>query len=502
MREQPNSCVMGYSSTATVWVNSASSGYKAKNKMPGAKPRIALLTPYSGGNLGDAAIQDAIIGNLRQRSPEAEFYGVSLNCENFLERHGAGAFPLCAVDGTFYRSSGSKPAMEGNGMGDHHGDNKTWAGQIKGMLKRLPLLLVVLQKSRQRMRRMGQIPAKWGHWALNFSKEIRHWIRGYRFLRTQDILIVSGGGQLCDRWGGAWGHPFALFKWAVLARIARIPFVVASVGANEDATPFSRLLMALALRLAHCRSYRDENSRGNATGLLAKAARDPIVPDVAFSLPNLELPQPAGIRALACGRTIIAVSPIAFAKPGCWPKEDRALHQRYVQQMTGLLCRLFEHGYFVVLVLSSLGDDESVLPELLNSLDPEARKKLPEQMHIPAIKAWQDLVSSLRDVDFLIASRLHSTILGFVSHKPTIAISFDAKVDSVMSDLSQTDFLFQIHDFTAQQVFDAVQRLELRQHGVIEQIASYQQRILPLLASQYDALAQLALAGCHRRSAA
>ena len=69
--------------------------------------RIALLTPYTGANLGDASIQDAMIANLCLRLPDVEFSGISLNCDNFVERHGTDAFPLLAhlqVRGTYQRS--------------------------------------------------------------------------------------------------------------------------------------------------------------------------------------------------------------------------------------------------------------------------------------------------------------------------------------------------------------------------------------------------------------
>src|ERR1700683_4407939 len=63
----------------------------------GPRPRIALVTPYSGGNLGDAAIQDSMISNLRRRIPGAQFLGITLNGDNFLTKHGDGAFPLLAA---------------------------------------------------------------------------------------------------------------------------------------------------------------------------------------------------------------------------------------------------------------------------------------------------------------------------------------------------------------------------------------------------------------------
>jgi polysaccharide pyruvyl transferase WcaK-like protein len=326
-------------------------------------------------------------------------------------------------------------------------------------------------------------------------RELSHSFGGYRFLRTQDLVIVSGGGQLDDEWGGPWGHPFTLFKWAVLARIARVPFTIASVGACKITSITSRFFLSAALRMAQYRSYRDQRSRKLAARLMQRTAGDTIVPDLAFSLPSSQLPPPPGIRAIAQGRTIVAISPIAFAKPQKWPHQDRALYERYLRQMTRVVSQLLERGYFLVMVWSSLGDDESVIPELLACLDDQSREMLAQQMHIPRIRTWKHLVASLRDVDFLIASRLHSAILGFVTQTPTIAISFDPKVDWVMEDLGQTEYLLQIRDFTAENVVEALDHIQLHRNLVVEQIRLYQHRILSVSARQYDALAQLAMAG-------
>jgi polysaccharide pyruvyl transferase WcaK-like protein len=202
-----------------------------------------------------------------------------------------------------------------------------------------------------------------------------------------------------------------------------------------------------------------------------------------------------GIRSIAQGRTIVAISPIAYAKPGTYlPYEDRALYDRYLQQMAQVVSRLLERGYFLVIVWSDT-PDASVIPELLGHLDPESKKRSAGQMHIPTITTWKDLVASLRDVDFLIASRLHSTTLGFVAGTPTVAISFDPKVDWVMEDLGQTDYLLQIRDFTAEDVLDALDRIEPRRNVVMEQIRSYRHQTLPVSALQYDALAELAREG-------
>jgi polysaccharide pyruvyl transferase WcaK-like protein len=165
--------------------------------------------------------------------------------------------------------------------------------------------------------------------------------------------------------------------------------------------------------------------------------------------------------------------------------------------MARVVCQLLDRNYFLVLVYSSLGDDQRVIPELLQRLGEESKKRLTRQTYIPTIATWRDLVASLRDVDFLIASRLHSGILGLIARTPLVAISFDPKVDRMMEDLGQTDYLLQIRDFAAEDVIQALDRLMFRRESPVQQIVSYLHRSAPLFGEQYDAIARLASVG-HR----
>jgi polysaccharide pyruvyl transferase WcaK-like protein len=450
----------------------------------GRGPRVALLTPYTGGNLGDAAIQDAVIANLRLRLGGAQFSGITLDCANFLKRHGADAFPLCASGRPFYGMAGQEegePGPPNKRTVPGSSRIRSQAAVIKAALKRIPGLRVCLQNVRD--------------WGTGAEREFRHCLGGYHFLRRHNILIVSGGGQLDEEWGGAWGHPFALFKWALLARVARVPYVIASVGASMAASRTSRFLLASALRMARYRSYRDQGSKQVAVGLLQRAARDTVVPDLAFAIPSSEMPRPSGIRLISQGRKVVALSLIAYAKPQSWPHANRPLYDRYLLQMTDVVSQLLERGYFLVIVWSSRMD-QSVIAELFEGLGPESKKRLAHQMQAPAIASWKDLVALLLDADCLIASRLHSTILGFLAGKPTIAVSFDRKVDAVMEDLGLTDYLLQIGDFEAKDVMDAVDRAQLHRLSIIERIVSYQHQTLSNAARQYDLLARLTSVGC------
>jgi polysaccharide pyruvyl transferase WcaK-like protein len=452
-------------------------------------PRIALLTPYTGGNLGDAAIQDAVIANLRLRLPLARFSGITLNSDNFLERHGSDAFPLSASARPFYGMCHRRltdPPSEARSADPGSSEGRiSILSAVTGRLKQVPLL----RWCARRVRSVGG----------RVYGELRHCVQGYRFLQSQDLLVVSGGGQLDQEWGGSWGHPFSLFKWAVLARLARVPYFIASVGACKVNSTSSRFFLSAALRLARYRSYRDQNSKKIAIGLWRRAAADPVVPDIAFSMPSAQLPSPAGIRAIAGGRPVIAISPIAYAKPRAWVHEDAGLHERYQQEMARVISQLLHRDFFLVLVCSSVGDDDHLAPEILGRLDKASTEKAARQLDVPVIRSWKDLAALLQDADILVASRLHSVILGFITETPTVGISFDPKVDWVIQDLGLTDYLMHIRDFSAEDVIRALDSLRVSTRRVAAQIRSYRLGIDSAFTRQYDVLAGLAVASCERR---
>jgi len=447
-----------------------------------------LLTPYDGGNLGDAVIQDAVIANIRVRLPGVQFSGISLSCQNFKQRHGANAFPLCTGDRAFYamaRSLAPAEILDEETSSRSPGRKSLNKNQVKQALKGVPLLGWL---ARSIYRATAHV---WG--------ELAHCVRAYRFLRGQDLVIVSGGGQLDEEWGGAWGHPFALLKWAILARMRGIPFVLASVGACKVTSTTARFFFSIALRMARYRSYRDENSREIATGLLQRAASDSVVPDLAFSMPSSELPASAGIRSAAHRQKVVAISPIIYAKPGGWPSSDRGVYDRYVREMVRVASQLLKRDYFLVIIWSS-SDDRSAITEILERLDPDSKNRVSEQVSVASITTWKDVLAALLDVDFVIASRLHSAILGFLAQKPTLAVSFDPKVDWLMQDVGQSDYLLRIRDFTAEDVIETLQRLELRGATIMDQIGSYRARIAPSFGPQYDSLADYAMASYRSRS--
>ena len=452
-----------------------SSGAASKNG-----PRIALCTPYTGGNLGDMAIQDAVIENLRGLIPNAEFSGITLNSENFLRLHGTAAFPLVGAGAPFFAMEvkwtppPESPTLSG-----------VFNSRIRGLLRRIPGA------------RKAKLALNWVTKRLKSARdEFRHWVDGYRFLRTQDLLLFSGGGQLDDNYGGAFGLPLTLCKWTLLARLAGLPCAMASIGVGIIDSSTSRVLISIALRMCRYRSFREPRSRKAAGKLFHRVANDLVVPDLALSLPLSEIPRcEESVRTMAGGRQIVVLSPMAFAKPVNWPAPDWRLYVRYIQEIAKVLATLLQQGCFVVVLCSSRGDDESAIGDVLEHLDDEAKASLEQQVLFPKTATWREVLSFLRDADYMIASRLHGTIFGFITETPVVAISFASKVDWVLEYLGQSEYRLDIRTFTAGDVFATLERIRNNRESVVKQLVSVRQKISSesALQNQYELLASFAL---------
>src|SRR5207249_1080169 len=187
------------------------------------KMKMALLTPYTGGNLGDAAIQDAVIANIRRHYPDADIYLITLHPEVTTKLHGVLSFPINPFVITSYSSGPSIRNRHGNDTDTLTTVKHGLLSRLNAVTKRSSLLYSALKRVYKSLVIASRIP-----WLLR--EEIVHITRSYKFMKGVSLLLVSGGGQLDDYWGGPWGHPYALFKWGLLARAVSARYVFLSVG--------------------------------------------------------------------------------------------------------------------------------------------------------------------------------------------------------------------------------------------------------------------------------
>ena len=433
--------------------------------------KIALLTPYDGGNLGDAAILDALTGNLRQYDPQVHLCGITLYPERTAARHSIPCYPLAAISRPYYHAT-TAPAAAPN--------NRAATSHIRKNAEKPGFLARLKRAIRGLLFRMGLGPL------VRLAQESVHIFRSYRLLRTVDMLVVAGGGQLDDEWGGSWAHPYALMKWAVLARAAGGSVIFLSVGGCRAELRLTRLFLRIALSFACYRSYRDEGSRQLALAI-ARSADGPVVPDLAFSLPIPRQPQRADSDS---AQLRVGVSPIAFARPGMWPTEDGAQYHRYMNELAFFATALLKRGISVTL-FSSCPPDDQLFEDLRARVDSRVEAAARTNLLFGNAASVQDLLSLLHSLDFIVASRLHGLILSFLAGKPCVALSYDRKIDALMTDVGLTDYCLDIRSFTGEIVLTKFLDLQTKGLKVVSKISVTNCHYDQILQTQYRRLAGL-----------
>lgn len=366
-------------------------------------PRIALVSPCGWGNLGDAAILDTVIGAIRERWPEADVFALTLNPTDTETRHQIPAAPLAAFSRPGYPVAGQDPA-----------------GGFRSSLR-------AAGREFAARKREGDL------------------LDGCR------LVVVAGGGQLDDFWGGAWGHPYVLRKWARRARRRGIPVAIVGTGFGTCRTALSKRFLRSALRLASTCSLRDEGSLQLAHALDARVPLR-LCPDLAFATPT-----PPRSRRATGQPMRIGISPMAFADPRVWPEPERdaALYSGYVGRLGELIGLCARAGHEVHL-FSTDGPDRVTVREVADHVPADVRAGRVVAHDTTGVPAALAVVAQL---DAVVASRLHGVILSMVATCPVVALSYERKVDRVMLDFGQEQFTHPIATFDPQAVLNSLASL-------------------------------------------
>lgn len=434
--------------------------------------KIGLLTPYTGGNLGDAAIQDEVIRNIKIRCPSAEIYGFTLSPRDTEKRHNIPSFPITAFPISHDSVTPSQKNINTMQRKDKEG---IVIERIKAEIKEVPNIYHLLKAI---FSVLGSVKRSF---IVGFG-EIRHAVKSYRILKGLDLLIVSGGGQLDEIWGGPWGHPYTLFKWAIIAKMAGTKFLFLSVGTCALDSRLSSLLIKWALQLADYRSYRDHYSKKLLENMHF-TKDDPIFPDLAFSFSTNGIKKPFNGREC---RLVVGISPMAYCDPRVWPKKDLISYETYIKKLTCFVSWLIRENYAVMFFPSQINHDPPVIEDIIGLLRKNEFLSSQSEIICEPVLTLNDLMLQISATDIVITSRLHGVILSYLLNKPAIAISYEKKVDVLMEDMEQTDYCLDINDFDLGSLIDRLKLLESNRSTIERQIESRISHLRGSLERQYD----------------
>lgn len=374
---------------------------------------IGLLDHMGYGNLGDAAVQESVIANIKKRLPNVRLVAFSLVPDDTMRRHGIPCYPILR----WY----PRPQL----AGDQPGGGKGLKSRLKSALKGIPIIY------------------GWAKPALEFAREVVFWLRSYRVLRGLDLLIISGGGQLSELWRGPWSHPYTIFKFSLLTKLAGKKLYFLNVGAGPLKHPLSRFFAKCAVQLADYRSFRDEDSEElvRSLGITSKTY---VYPDPAYALEVREQLR-SGCRSNSL--PIIGLNPIGFCDPRIWPRQAESLYNGYLEKLTRFSVWLLERGYSLRLFTTEKSVDRHALEDLKTRLLSRLSSELVSQLFRSASPGVQEVLCEMSGFDFIVTSKFHGIIFSHLLRKPVIALSYHRKMDMAMRAAGQSRSCADIESF-------------------------------------------------------
>ncbi len=411
-----------------------------------------------GGNLGDDTTQTAVISNIRLRWPDATIIGLSMNPDDTQSRHGIPAFPI-------RRRTWINPDRDPD-AGPCRGDKAAESPSVRAVAKLLDAIaFAALRKPRAAFSEL-----------LFLAKSFSH-------VRTIDILVISGGGQLLDSWGGPWEYPFTIFKWVLLAKLARVKCYFVNVGAGPLRHRFSRALIRHALSLADYVSFRDHRSRSLAEEIGYRGEAQ-VFPDCVY---GLDL---SAIRTDRSGTTdvpVVGMSPMAYCDPRRYWIKDQDAYEAFVRKLVEFGSRL-ANDHRLTLFSTDIWFDAQTLEKLDLAIKAEMDGEHGQPIVRENVTSLEALLLLMSRMDYVITCRFHGVVFAHLMNTPVIALSHHSKVTTLMADLGLSEYCLDIDTFDQEQLAAAFARMVADRTGIRDRMAAMANVYKSGLKRQFDQL--------------
>jgi polysaccharide pyruvyl transferase WcaK-like protein len=377
------------------------------------KKKVALVSHFGFGNLGDAAIQHAVIQNIERRVKDVKFCGVCMNPGDTESRYGIEAFPIGRNPKRAWLNPDVKPNL------------------IVRLLCKVGILFP------ERVQRFAE------RVFIRLPIEFLLLPQAFRRAKECEVILVTCGGQLDDEGYSAWYHPYNFLKWSLLSRLANSKLAYVSAGAGPIHLNLSKRFLRMALSLAHYRSFRDHHSV-NVVRAIGHLPEDPVYPDLAYSI---QLSQMAINPIQGLGRPCVAIGAMSYYCEKVWPDSDSRVYLTYLEKLCEFVVWLIGRGYGIVLIPGESGADKRAIQDLRKCVLGRFPDSNAVDIRDPVIGTVDELLSVIASVDFVVTSRYHGVVLSHVLQKPVLAISYHPKVNALMDNMNLTEFCVDIDTF-------------------------------------------------------
>ncbi|MFZ0936141.1 MAG: polysaccharide pyruvyl transferase family protein [Bryobacteraceae bacterium] len=427
--------------------------------------KIGLLNHMGAGNLGDDATQTVVIQHIRRHWPNSEIYGFSMNPSDTQARQGIPSYPIRHQTWDIGNYTNvSKTTISKATFKDNV---KTAAGEhqvILGALKVLNTLAVKMPRA--------------------LFQEVPFLARSFHTLRRFDLLIISGGGQLLDSWGGVWKFPYTIFKWVLLAKLSRVPCYFINVGAGPLDHPVAKWLVRRAVLLANYVSFRDEYSKALIEQIGFTGASE-VVADCVY---GLEIRLPNTSRHRTQRNPIVGFSPMAYCDPRVYFDKDQTRYADFLQKMVTFGSWLSRKHYSLVLFSTDIYFDSWAIDDFDVALRNNEYSAEPNLVKPTSIQTTESLLAQMSTMDYIVTCRYHGVIFAHVMNIPVVAVAHHPKVATVMNDFGLSEYCLDIGAFDSDALIETFTRMVNNTHGIKAKMAEGVALRKRELSRQLDAL--------------
>jgi polysaccharide pyruvyl transferase WcaK-like protein len=260
-------------------------------------------------------------------------------------------------------------------------------------------------------------------------------------MRSFDVLIISGGGQLTEK-DGPWAFPYTIFKWVLLARSVRVRCMFLNVGAGPLTMSLSKFFVTRALRAADYVSFRDDNSRVLVHEIGFKGGSQ-VYPDSVY---GLEVATRNGSRPERRAQPMVGFAPMPYPDRREFP-EEKAQYNEFIGTLAKFASWLVSHSYGLTMFGTDFGVDPLAIEDLQIAL--LGRHDVTSLQY--TINNFGESVDALfmamSGMDYIVTCRFHGVIFSHLLNKPVLAIAHHPKVMDLMQDLDLSNYCVDIRDF-------------------------------------------------------
>jgi polysaccharide pyruvyl transferase WcaK-like protein len=371
------------------------------------KPRIALFGHFGQGNFGNDGTLQVVVHHLRRLAPGAEFTCICTGPDAVAAAYGIGAV------------SNRVPAA----------NTQTRNSPLARFARRL---------------------------VVGVPRELGEWTRSLKTLWGTDALVVPGTGLLHDAYTFfSWG-PYDMFRWLVAAKLCRCRILFVSVGAGPLYSRAGRFFVKTALSLADYRSYRDEATRRYLEGIGFRAGKDPVYPDLVFSLSESVIPHNHGSSD---HRPVVGLGLMKYAGKYSVERPAGATYSAYLEVFADFAEWLLAHKYDVRLIIGDVVD-RPVAQEFRSLLKERSATYDQDRIVDEPIESIEDLLEQLERTDVVVATRFHNVLLALLLEKPVVAISFHQKSVSLMEQMGLSEYCQDIGDLSVDRMIEQFLRVQ------------------------------------------